>query len=192
MGRAQGGTQTVIQVKRASLTERQKKILEVLHEEGMGPVTYLKSTGLTPAIIRKELQKLEEMGKITKVYNPDGPQTPWWYQKARKEPENYEIPELTKGQIWDWGEPSERLWVEVLDGTNEYGMVKVGIRAGEHNTERTVLPRYYFARILYPRRQSEITDYSSQFSCPCHGTCNDAMIRTDKRCALCMTLLIRH
>jgi hypothetical protein len=191
MGRGQSTQQAVQAVTRGAVSETQEKILDIIKDEGMAPVSYMKSTGLKPAALRKELEKLEAMGKVVRVFNAHGEQTPWWYQKARKAPAEFEMPELSKGQIWDWGDPQQRLWLEVLGGTNEYGLIRVSVKAGTHNSETIFLPPHYFDRILYPRRQGEVTGFSAGFACDCHGVCTDNMVKTDKCCALCMTPLNR-
>ena len=202
MGRAQQGIlasqQTAATRKCAPtdiiLSTQQQAVLEALRSgsEGSAPASYLRSsTGLKPAAINRIFLELEARGLVQRYFNAHGPQTPWWWQVAAQAPKNYVPPKITPGEIWDWGRREDKTWLEVKTGTNEFGMIRVMVIAGEHNQVDTVIPPHYFGRQLHLRYRGEISEWSSHFLCPVHGLCTIEMVRTDKTCALCRTGLNR-
>lgn len=77
---------------------------------------------------------------------------------------------------------------------NEYGCAVGYLKAGEHNARKAWVPLHLLSK--YPwwshRKRGVVTTWSAQFSCSIHGECSEDMVRTDKCCALCGTLLNRH
>jgi len=190
MGRGQGIIEATAGA-REPLPDGQEKIMALLKEQGASGVKGLRDSGLKPAEIRKALEDMEEWGLVTRCYNGNGPNEPWYWERAWRRPTNFEEPKLTKGQIWDW---SEKVWVEVKKGRNAHGHPRVMIKAGENNQFDTVLPLHYFGKILYLRRQpdaGDFTDWSRGFICPIHGVATVSMVRTDKLCSRCKTPLLR-
>lgn len=177
----------------ASLTDSQRAVLHELRHVGeVAPPRYLRRTGLALSTVRRALLALEDRGLVVRYFNPWGPQTPWWWQPALPVPNWYEPVEVKPGSVWDWGRTEDRLWVSAKRGVNEFGCPRVAVMSGEHNQVDTVLPAHYFATVLHERRRGPVTEWSAQFSCPLHGECSDEMVRTDKTCALCGSLLNRH
>jgi hypothetical protein len=157
--------------------------------EGVAPVGYLRSSGLSTRDIRRALEDLEQRGLVRRYYNAHGPQTPWWWLLTSAAPAGFSAPELSKGQIWDW---DDRVWLEVKGGHNEFGLPRVMVKAGEHNQVDTVLPAHYFHTVLRERVRGPVTAYSASFSCAIHGECTEDMVTTKKTCRICGLMLRRH
>jgi hypothetical protein len=167
-------------------TPEELAVLAGVRAEGQAPVSYLRrSTGLDSRKIKRVLEGLEERGDVLRVFNAFGPQIPWWWRLAAPVGTDFAEPTIERGQIWDWGEPSNRLWVEVKAGRNQFGLPRVMVVAGENNQCDTVLPAHYFAKALHLRQRGVVSEWSSHFHCPIHGECSDEMVKTDKTCALC-------
>ena len=176
------------------LTDEEHSLICALRAEGQAPASHLRSEEMTTRRAGRLLEALEERGAVTRVYNGHGRQErPWWWQVAYPKPADYTAPELRKGNIYDWGRPENRVWVELFAGRNQHGLPHVAVKAGENNAVHTVLPAHYFALPIFARRiRGTVTAFSARFSCPTHGECTEDMVRTDKCCSLCGTLLNRH
>lgn len=176
------------------LTDEHEAVLAELRRHGSAPPRYLRAPGRDSARARRLLGDLERHGRVLRVFNAWGPQTPWWWQPAQPTPPaGYALPDIQAGQIWDWGNPDRRVWLQVLAAPDEHALVKVSVRAGEHNHVTVPLAAHYFAPGggLWLRRRGDVTAFSAQFHCPVHGECTQDMVRTDKTCALCRSGLNR-
>jgi hypothetical protein len=179
-------------VRAPALSADESAIIKALCAEGQAPATYLRAgTGFSTQKITRALHELEKRGEVTRVFNAFGLQTPWWWQRPVRGRADFIVPEIERGQIWDWGAPSRRLWVEVKSGYNEFGLPRVMVKAGENQQMDTVLPLHYFGTVLSLRGRGEVSPWSAGFVCRVHGECTDEMVRTDKTCALCGLLLNR-
>ncbi len=176
-----------------ALTGRQQAVLAALQSVDMAPARDLRGeAAVTSRDATSALEELERFGLAVRVFNAFGPQTPWWW-RAVKAPRSPGPPaSITPGSVWDWGEPSHsRTWLEVLEAPGEHGTVRVHVKAGEHNAVACFLPAWMFDAFIWPRSRGTVTAWSAGFHCPVHGECTEEMVRTDKRCALCGSLLNR-
>ena len=187
---------TVTEMTTPELSELETLLLAEIPNGG-GEARDLHVPGLIPRKRTTLLFRLEEMGLVGRYANAHGPQEPWWWQRLPKPPaEPGSTPLTAKGTIYDGYDPNGRpaVWFE-CDGTvNEWGCAGGYIKAGSHNTFRTWIPLHLLnrPRWWYLRHtRSEVTAWSAGFHCPIHGTCTDAMIKTDKTCALCGQMLLR-
>lgn len=197
MGRGQGATRAQAAQRPSfrdpsqGLSAGQESILALLREGGANEWRGLRDCGLRPAQIRDALDDLEARGLVTRMFNGNGPNEPWYFQVAWRRPEGFEEPVIEKGQVWDW---AEKVWLEVKAGRNAYGLPRVMVKAGLNNQHDTALPLHYFGKIVHLREaegKGTYTEFSKGFLCPVHGVATEEMVRTDKCCAKCGTLLIR-
>lgn len=186
-----------------NLTAAQKRVYKrLLALRDIAPAKDLRgATRLsTPAIVAV-LRVLEQYGLVVRYFNAHGPQEPWWWRAVRIPPEDDASKRLytrsgelvlpEKGQIYDYGRREDRVWLEVKGPPNQYGAVPVSVRAGEHNHVSCYLPLHFFHTVCYLRRRGEVTPWSAGFHCPVHGECTEDMVKTDKTCTLCGSMLNR-
>lgn len=124
---------------------------------------------------------------------------PIWWEPLPVAPEGWTDPGLQKGDRFESSRDSSgQGWIEIASTrVDEDGLVIVSRTDAADVRVRIALPAHVITdeRHYWPMREAalgEVTEYSRRFACPVHGECTEAMVRTDKCCAVCGTGLIRQ
>jgi hypothetical protein len=180
----------------SALSEQEQKLLQAIPRGGMD-ARGLRVPDLKPQQKSRLLAGLERKGLVERYPNGHGPEQPWWWTRLPLPEEGFESTvEIVRGKIFDRSESNGRpvVYIELMGDVNEFGCARAILKAGDNNSRETWVPPHLLERYgyWYARRRGEVTAWSAQFSCPIHGECSDDMVRTDKTCAMCGSLLNRH
>lgn len=180
-----------------NFTGNEVKVLEAIPRGG-GTLAYVVAlcSGIGRSTVRSTLVRLEEMGLVEREPNAHGPETPWWYVRLPQPADDFrpDMKLIVKDAIFDRGRTEDRTWIGLTGKLNEHGCAEAWLHAGTHNPRKTWVPLHLLQNFGWYvlRRRGVVTAWSAQFSCETHGECTVEMVRTDKTCALCGSLLNRH